>query len=101
MLAADGKMRLTDVANTEQLLSPIQSIPSKKTEQFKQWLESIDNRTTLPSIENKGEMLLYQPDNSIKLDVLVDNETVWLNRQQIAELFERDVKTISKHINIR
>ena len=38
MSAADGKMRLTDVANTEQLLRIIQSIPSKKAEPFKLWL---------------------------------------------------------------
>lgn len=38
MKAADGKMRLTDAANTEQLLRIIQSIPSKKAEPFKQWL---------------------------------------------------------------
>lgn len=38
MLAPDGKMRLTDVADTEQILRIIQSIPSKKAEPFKQWL---------------------------------------------------------------
>lgn len=38
MKAADGKRRLTDVANTEQLLRIIQSIPSKKAEPFKMWL---------------------------------------------------------------
>lgn len=38
MKAADGKMRLTDCASTEQLLRIIQSIPSKKAEPFKQWL---------------------------------------------------------------
>ena len=38
MLTADGKMRLTDVADTEQLLRLIQSVPSPKAEPFKQWL---------------------------------------------------------------
>ena len=38
MKAADGKHRMTDVANTEQLLRLIQSIPSKKAEPFKLWL---------------------------------------------------------------
>ena len=38
MEAPDGKMRLTDVADTEQLLRLIQSIPSPKAEPFKQWL---------------------------------------------------------------
>ena len=41
MLSADGKMRLTDVANTEQLLRIIQSVPSKKAEPFKQWLAEV------------------------------------------------------------
>ncbi len=41
MPAADGKMRLTDVANTEQLLRLIQSVPSPKAEPFKQWLAKV------------------------------------------------------------
>lgn len=41
MKAADGKMRLTDCADTEQLLRIIQSIPSKKAEPFKQWLAQV------------------------------------------------------------
>ena len=41
MLAADGKMRMTDVADTEQLLRIIQSVPSHKAEPFKQWLARV------------------------------------------------------------
>ncbi len=41
MKAADGKRRLTDVANTEQLLRIVQSIPSKKAEPFKMWLAQV------------------------------------------------------------
>ena len=41
MRAADGKMRLTDVADTEQLFRLIQSIPSPKAEPFKQWMASV------------------------------------------------------------
>ena len=41
LLAEDGKMRLTDVANTEQLLRLIQSIPSPKAEPFKRWLAQV------------------------------------------------------------
>ena len=41
MPAADGKMRMTDVANMEQLLRIIQSIPSPKAEPFKQWLAQV------------------------------------------------------------
>ena len=48
---------------------------------------------------SQGEIILYQPDKEVKLEVRLENETVWLNRQQLAELFARDVKTIGKHIN--
>lgn len=48
---------------------------------------------------NTGEIILYQPDSSICLEVRMEKETVWLKRQQIATLFDRDIKTISKHIN--
>lgn len=48
---------------------------------------------------NTGEIILYQPDSSIRLEVRMEEETVWLKRQQIATLFDRDIKTISKHIN--
>jgi|GEM_PF-1892896 len=47
-----------------------------------------------------NEIVLFEAaDKSVTLPVRVDADTVWLNRTQIAELFERDVKTIGKHIN--
>ncbi len=46
-----------------------------------------------------GEIIPYQPDSSIRLEVRMEEDTVWLNRQQMARLFDRDVKTIGKHIN--
>ena len=46
-----------------------------------------------------NEIILYQPDASVSLEVRLEDETVWLNRNQIATLFDRDVKTIGKHIN--
>jgi hypothetical protein len=42
---------------------------------------------------------VYQPDEITRLEVRIKEETAWLNRQQIAQLFGRDVKTIGKHIN--
>lgn len=42
---------------------------------------------------------MHQSDETIRLEVRVENETVWLNRQQIADLFSRDIKTVGKHIN--
>ena len=48
----------------------------------------------------KNELVIFETeDNAIKLEVPVEGETVWLNRQQMAELFDRDVKTVGKHIN--
>ena len=55
-----------------------------------------NNNALIPS---ENEIILYQPDSTLSLDVRVENETVWLNRNQIAILFDRDVKTIGKHIN--
>ena len=48
----------------------------------------------------KNEIILYRPNETAEhIEVRLDNETVWLNRNQIALLFGRDVKTIGKHIN--
>ena len=46
----------------------------------------------------KNEIILFE-DQEFKMEVNVKNDTVWLNSNQIAELFERDIKTIRKHIN--
>jgi len=48
----------------------------------------------------KNEIILYRPDEITEhIEVRLDDETVWLNRNQIATLFGRDIKTIGKHIN--
>lgn len=48
----------------------------------------------------KKEIVIFEADN-LKLEVpfTPEQETVWLNRNQLAELFGRDIKTIGKHIN--
>lgn len=51
------------------------------------------------NMEKEGEIILYQPDGTLKLEVRLEDETVWLNSQQISNLFDRDIKTIGKHIN--
>jgi prophage antirepressor-like protein len=48
--------------------------------------------------EKKNEIVIYQPNETIRIEVVLQNETVWLNRKQMAELFGRNVKTIGKHI---
>jgi len=50
-------------------------------------------------MSKKNEIILYQADNSTQVEVKVEDETVWLHRHQIASLFDRDIKTIGKHIN--
>ena len=49
-------------------------------------------------IFKKGEIVLYEPDSSIRLEVRMENETVWLNLNQMALLFGRDKSVISRHI---
>lgn len=46
----------------------------------------------------KNEIILFENQN-VKLEVNMKEETVWLNREQLAMLFDRDIKTIGKHIN--
>ena len=62
----------------------------------------MNNSTLIPLAPSSqdNEIILYQSENdNVKLEVRLENDTVWLNRQQIAILFDRDVKTIGKHIN--
>ena len=50
-------------------------------------------------MDNHGEMLIYQTEDGLtKIDVNMQNETVWLSLDQIADLFQRDKSTISRHI---
>lgn len=62
-------------------------------------MNEIGNNINNSQSDAENEIILYQPDSTLSLDVRVENETVWLNRNQIALLFDRDVKTIGKHIN--
>jgi prophage maintenance system killer protein len=56
--------------------------------------------TNMETNELNNKIVIYQSkDGHTQLDVKLEGETVWLNRQQLAELFDRDVKTIGKHIN--
>ena len=51
-------------------------------------------------MDNRGNIVIYQTKDGVtSIDVKLENETVWINRLQMAELFGRDVKTIGKHIN--
>lgn len=53
----------------------------------------------MDSIESKGEVIIYQTDDGVtRIDVRMENDTVWLSKKQMAELFQRDRSVISKHI---
>jgi len=51
-------------------------------------------------MQKDNKIVLYQTsDKKVALPVNLKNDNIWLNRNQIATLFERDIKTIGKHIN--
>ena len=59
-------------------------------------MNDIDNNIT-PVSEN--EIILYQPDSMTKLEVRIENETVWLTQAQMTELFQTSKQNISLHVN--
>ena len=48
--------------------------------------------------ENNGEIILYQPDNSIRLEVRMRGESVWLTQTQMGQLFDCSTDNISLHL---
>ena len=50
-------------------------------------------------MENRGEIILYQPDETVRLEVRLEDETVWLTQEQIAILFGTKRPAITKHLN--
>ena len=50
-------------------------------------------------MENQGEIILYQPDNEVRLEVRLEEETVWLTQAQMAELFQTSKQNVSLHTN--
>ena len=55
--------------------------------------------TTPQQTPQQGEIILYQPDETVRLEVRLEDDTVWLTQAQMAELFGRDRSVIGKHIN--
>ena len=58
----------------------------------------MDNNQLIP-IEEKGEIVLYQPNESMRLEVRLQDDTVWLTQQQMTELFKTTKQNVSLHIN--
>ena len=46
----------------------------------------------------QGEIILYQPDETVRIEVRLEDDTVWLTQQQMAELFQKDQSVIARHI---
>ena len=60
---------------------------------------STDIKQIQETNSQQGEIVLYQPDETVRLEVRLENETVWLTQAQIAELFQKVKSTISFHIS--
>ena len=75
MTAQDGKKRLTDVANTEQLLRLIQSIPSKKAEPFKMWLAQVGRERIEETID--PELTI---DRALETYAKLGYDADWINQ---------------------
>ena len=76
MTAQDGKKRLTDVANTEQLLRIIQSVPSKKAEPFKVWLTQIGRERIEETID--PELTI---ERALETYASFEYDTDWINQR--------------------
>ena len=61
-------------------------------------MESNASNTAIVPAQPQNEIVVYQPDETIRLDVRLENETVWLTQLKIAELFGVQKAAISKHL---
>ena len=49
-------------------------------------------------MKDKGEIIVYQSENTLQLEVRMEDETVWLTQAQMIELYQRDQSVIARHI---
>ena len=61
-------------------------------------LEFIHKELLMTHEDKKNEIVIYQPDEIIRLEVMLQNETVWLNQNKLSMLFDVDRTVINKHI---
>jgi len=47
---------------------------------------------------SENQIVVYQPNETVRLDVLLENETVWLTQEQMSQLFGRDQSVVARHI---
>lgn len=100
MPSNDGKMRLTDVASTNNLISLLDNINSEYKEDFIDWL----NQSRLEQLYNSNNTtntLLYRgEEGAVSIEVIIDkeNETMWATQKTIAGLFKVSKQNISYHL---
>ena len=63
-----------------------------------EWSVFVYNEVKMAKNEEKGEIVLYQPEGEVRLEVRVENETVWLTQAQMAMLFDKVPQNITIHI---
>ena len=98
--------RKRNLYNLDVIISVGYRVKSQRGLQLKQWLEQylLDRKNELVArqvvdLENdSGEIVLYQPDETTRLEVRMENDTVWLTQAQIIELFQSSKANISAHI---
>lgn len=99
--------RKRNLYNLDVIISVGYRVKSQRGLQLKQWLDQflMDRKNeiilsqTVDSDGNRGEIVLYQPDDTTRLEVRMENETVWLTQAQIIELFQSSKANISEHIS--
>lgn len=92
-----------DEATNKRLLAYCEALSISRSEAIREAIEEMDTYDGIDFSQDEGESkqeIVVFKDGDLILDVPVnyEQETVWLTRNQIAELFDRDVKTIGKHI---
>ena len=69
------------------------------SEKFSGAMQRLDELRKGKEAMEQGEIILYQPDEAVKLEVRLEDETVWLTQEQIADLFGTKRPAITKHLN--
>ena len=112
-MGSDGDQQYSfNAYNLDVVISVGNRVRSPRGLQLKQWLDQYLSETknngiiartldlqTVDSESTGGEIVLYQPDDTTRLEVRMDSETVWLTQAQIVELFQSSKANISDHIS--